>query len=239
MRWIQLHMVLILGLVGLASCGTDSPGTGAVGVSWMVEGATCELAGLTTVRLDLLQDGELLDSQEGSCSAGSLVLEGVTEGRYDLYLAGLDPEDNVLYEASYEGLKVVAGDTPSTPPSKLLLSMKLGVVKLRWTLPAENPMCSFNDIADVEVSVLQDGSMFSLYHQLFPCDPGTSEDLPSPLVGGWIEISNILPGDVKLVLYGINSQDERVFKGEAEATVEISAPVEVSVPLTACDNGCI
>jgi hypothetical protein len=236
--WWIASAVWTLSSVG---CGEEAPGTGGVEVSWMVEGATCQIAGLETVRAELHIKGEVVSSEEAACLDGKLRIDDVLEGRYDIYLAGLDAAGHVRYDGSHTGLKVKAGSTYASPPAKIRLTMKLAELRLQWSLQATNPMCGFNNVSVVEVNVFQAGSMFSLYQEDFPCDPGTVKvsELPSPLVEGWIIISQLLPGDVTVVLYGLDSKEERIFKGESSVTLTNVEPVDAQIPLTPCDNGCI
>jgi len=238
MWWWVATAVLALGSV---ACGEEAPEMGGVEVSWMVEGATCQIAGLETVRAELHIKGEMVQSEEAACLDGKLRIDDVLEGRYDVYLAGLDAAGHVRYDGTHAGLKVKAGDTYAAPPAKIRLTMKLAELRLQWSLQADNPMCGFNNVALVEVNVFQAGSMFSLYQEDFPCDPGTvkASDLPSPLVDGWIQIAQLLPGDVTIVLYGLDTQEERIFKGELSVTLTNVEPVDAQIPLVTCDNGCI
>ncbi len=235
--------IAIFTVLGTAfsGCGSTSEGPGIVQVEWRVEGTTCQKAGIEAVRLDLFQDSELMFSQDGICSAGSLTMPEIDPGRYDVVLSGLSADDLAIYEATYEGLRVKEGTTPSTPDEDLVLRLKLGTVQLRWTLPSDNPLCGFNDVSQVEVNIAQASSMLNLFSGTFPCDPGStsSDALPAPLIDGWIVVSDILPGDVEILLYGLDSDGDRNFKGEESATVSVGGSLQLKVALEPCSGNCI
>ena len=239
--WCVAIFTILATATSFSGCGSTSEDPGVVQVEWRVEGTTCQKAGIETVRLNLFQDSELMVSQDGICSAGSLTMPEVETGRYDLVLSGLDSDELAIYEATHPGLKVKEGTTPSTPGEDLVLRLKLGTVQMRWTLPSDNPLCGFNDVSQVEVNIAQASSMLNLFSGIFPCDPGsTSNDaLPAPLIDGWIVISDILPADVEILLYGLDSDGERNFKGEESASISIGGSLQLKVALEPCSGNCI
>lgn len=238
--------VLILGtmmvLTGLQACFGDSQGPGRVQVSWQVEGSTCKTAGLTDVRVDLLQAGETVFSESARCTDGSVLFEDVPVAVYDVVVRAFNEMDVPIYEGSAEGMAVKEGETPSTPDGPIKLKPKKATVMLKWSFPKDNSMCSFNNVETIEVNLSQSGTTVDIFAGAFPCDPGYAEpdELPAPFEGGWIVISDVPSGEVDLFLFGLSPEGERVYFGVEEAwQVGNSSPNQVTVEMFSCDGNCI
>ncbi len=242
MKPVRLVPVFVCMLGWMTACGEEAPGKGDVEIRWQIPGTTCQHEGLVQVRVDLSVKGEVVRSASAACSLGRIQIPDVKEGRYDLHLAGLDEENVVQYEAFYSGLKVKGGSSPSAPDKTIQLQPRMATLRLRWTLPPDNPICGFSGISVVEVNIRHSGMAQSVYHEDFPCDPGTvaPEDLPSPLVsGGWLEISPLPPGDVRVLLYGLDPEDNRLFIGEQTLELTILEPAQTTIELRPCNDDCV
>ncbi len=242
-RYYLISLAALLVMSGLTACGEGTTGPGRAQVSWQLEGTTCKNAGITDIRVDLLQEGETIFSGSAACSAGSVLFDDVPVGVYDVRIKGFDGDSNPIYEGSYEGLAVKEGETPSTPDGTIKLKAKKGTVLLAWSFPADKSnLCSFNNVETIEVNVSQSGTVVEHFAGVFPCDPAYAdpEDLPAPLENGWIVLSDIPPGEVDILLFGLSPEGDRVYFGEEEADqVGNTGYVQVMVQLLPCNGNCI
>ncbi len=244
---MKYNFVWMLGTVimfaGLQGCFSDSQGPGRVQVSWQVEGSTCKAAGLTDVRVDLLQDGTTVFSEATRCTDGSVLFEDVPVAVYDVVVKGFNQDDVPIYEGSAEKMAVKEGETPSTPDGPVKLKAKKGTLLLQWSFPKDKSnLCSFNNVQTIEVNLSQSGTVVEIFAGVFPCEPGYAdpEDLPAPFESGWIVISDVPPGEVDLFLFGLSPEGERVYVGTQEAVlVGNTGYVQVLVELFSCDGNCI
>jgi hypothetical protein len=239
----HLLMAAMLILAGPLACMGDSQGPGRVKVTWQVDGSTCKNAGLVDVRVDLRQQGETIFSELTKCSDGSVLFEDVPVGVYDVVAKGFDADANPIYEGAFADMAVKEGETPSQPDGPIKLRAKKGTVLLAWSFPKDKSnLCSFNNVDSIEVNLSQTGSVVDIFAGTFPCDPayGDPNDLPAPLENGWVVISDVPPGEVDLLLFGLSPEGERVYFGQEEAVqVGNTGYVQVLVELLSCDGNCI
>lgn len=235
-------LLLIMGAVSGWCCTEDSQGPGRVQIEWQVDGSTCSKAGIVDIRVELLQMGESIFQESASCTDGTVLFEDVVAGVYDVRIRGYDKENNPFYEATYQGLAVKEGSTPTEPPESLKLKAKKGALLIDWIYPKDqSDPCSFGLVDVIEINVAQSGSVVDIFAGAFPCAPalGDPAELPAPMVNGKIEISNIPPGEVDVVLFGLSPEGERVYFGEEKVMMANSGEVQVTISLEPCEKNCI
>jgi len=235
-------LLIILVAVAGISCTEDSEGPGNVRVDWQVSGSTCAKAGIVDIRVELLQMGESIFQESARCTDGTALINDVVVGVYDVRVRGYDKDNNPFYEATYEGLAVKEGSTPTEPPDALKLEAKKGTLLLDWVYPDDqSDPCSFGVVDQIEINVAQSGSVVDIFDGVFPCAPAHSdpEDLPAPLKSGKIEISGVPPGEVDVVLFGLSPEGERVYYGEDQISMVNSGEVQVTISLHPCEKNCI
>jgi hypothetical protein len=240
-RIIGSLVLMTIAMSGLC-CMEDSEGPGRVRVDWQVDGATCSKAGIVDIRVELLQLGESIYQESARCTDGTALFENVAADVYDIRVRGYDTENNPFYEATYQGLAVKEGSTPTEPPEALKLKARKGALLLDWVYPKDqSDPCSFGVVDQIEVNVAQSGSVVDIFAGVFPCAPalGDPADLPAPLNDGKIEIADIPPGEIDIVLFGLSPDGERVYYGEEKVMMANSGEVQVTVSLEPCEKNCI
>lgn len=226
----------------LCMCSDDSSGPGRVQVYWQVANTTCTKAGITDVWVHLSQGQERLLSRSTHCSAGTVLIDDVPAGVYDILVEGHDKDDAITYEGSYLGLDVEEGEVASSPPGKIMLSLKSGTLLLNWKLVnTSSNICGFNNVAQVEVNVSQNTPLLNLFSGVFPCDPSSADPdtLPAPLVNAWIEIGGMPPTDLDVVLFGLSPEGVRLFQGDETVPMPIGGETQVSIELAPCQGECV
>lgn len=239
-----LFSLLVLFAAMAVGCAEDEVGYGSIQVKWLIQGTQCGPAGIKLIRVDLKQSGTTILSEPGDCGNGKLLLENVPEGVYDIQLTGLNDNSKGIYEGYYPNFKVRAGSTPNVTPS-IPVTVKTGELALMWILPTAKP-CSGNNIAQVETTLWR-GSVAERT-VTFSCDPGSATpsdqeaaawlDAQVDFTDGYMVFRNLVPGEMKVNLFGISSEGLRTAYGEETVEVPIDNDVKVDVQLTACQDPC-
>ena len=237
MRKATIFLVTFLAAGWLVSgCGDDDGGDGfgSAKISWQVLGSSCTVAGIIDVKVALKQDGAtMLSSEPVRCGDGSMVFPEVPVGTYEVRVLGFNEDNQVTHEGLSEGLDVGDSDIPAELDQPVSLDIRAGIVKLRWTFPAAGSgLCAFNNVAEVEVNVSQTSTKKLLFQEILPCDPD-----PEDLDDGWFVISDVPPGEVDLVLFGLSPDGDRVSTGNEQLTVGDGENNEVLITLEPCAGG--
>jgi hypothetical protein len=241
-RYFALMLGTLMSFAGLQGCFDEEQGPGRIQVNWQVEGGTCKSVGITDVRVDVRRDGETIFSESTRCTDGSVLFEDVPVTVYDVVVKGYNEDQIPVYEGFADKMAVKEGETPSTPDGPVVLRPMKATVLLQWSFPNGNSICSFNNVATVEVNVSQSGTVVDIFSGTFPCDPGQAEpdELPAPFEGGSIVISGVPAGQIDLFLFGLSPEGERVYFGVEEAVLVGNASSNaVLVELFSCDGNCI
>jgi hypothetical protein len=249
MRTTVAFAFALLLAMSAAGCSEEPAGPGIVQVSWKLDMTTCAQADVDLVRVQLLQDQQAIYSQDAACGDGTDQLNDVEAGVYDLRLQGIrvnapaaetDGTEDILYEGEYAGLKVRSGSAPSSPPETIVLKLKPGEIWLAWSFPqGQSTICSFNNVATVEVNITQAATSLPLLQDEFPCDPG---DVPPETINfknGFIVIEDVPAGEVDLVLFGISPDGKRTSQGTKTISILKGQKVQVLVTLEPCLGECV
>ncbi|GEM_PF-4046091 len=240
LKFFVLTTMLALG----SGCAEDAAGFNSLVVKWEVQGTKCSTAGIVNVRVELKQSGVTVISESGSCAKGSLVLEEVPEGVYDIVLVGLDENSKGTFEGRLSGVRVKEGAAP-VETSAIQLAVKKGELMLMWILPTAKP-CSGNDIYRVEATLWRGEDVVRTLE--FYCDPGSvpldkteTAELEANMVRfeeGYMVFWGLVPGTIRINLFGISSTDKRTAQGELEVEVPKDGYVKADVQLEACQHPC-
>jgi hypothetical protein len=209
----------------LPACGGGGDSSGSLTVRWVVGGTSCDAAGVSTVKIHLLEnDLDVLPPPDptATCVVGTdgLTLAKVPTGTFTLKIEGLDAQGNAFYEGTRDAVKVYS-DKLTTVDPPVTMSMKKAAVNLTWRF-ANGKMCPANGVSKVELGVFDQGSSEVLNLQ-FPCGDGLA------LIEG-------LRGNDKLNfnLFGVDAQGKRSFKGKAEVTPEPGKTADLEIVLAPC-----
>ena len=238
-------VVMALFSILAQACAEEAAGFGSVQVSWTITGSQCGTAGIVLVRVDLVQEGTPIVSESAPCSGGSkILLEDVPEGVYDVIVTGLDKDSRKIYQGSMEGLRVRAGAEPVQTGSIPVVVIK-GELKLMWILPTAKP-CSGNDISKVEATLWRGVDVVRTVE--FYCDPGAvALSKPEQAIldqanvafeDGWMVFRELVPGELRVNLFGLSDDGLRTAFGEDTVEVPIGNDVELEVLLSKCQDPC-
>jgi hypothetical protein len=180
--------LLSIVLLPLASSGclfihTDPPHDthGDIAFDWSFAGeAQCANAGVDTVKVDVLQDGELIDEINEPCVGGGLTLTDFLEGIYDVDVTALDPSANIVFHGAFT-IHVIGGQSnnagvitldavnPPPPPT--------GTTQFFWSFlyPTDSNVvtdCTTAGADSVTVSLTPLFAGGATFQQAFACSAG-------------------------------------------------------------------
>lgn len=234
MNRLGLAVAILSVFVALLSCGNDEgpAGPGKVEIKWKLANTTCDAAGIIEVEVRLLQDGQKVASASPRCEQGKFLFEEVPAGTYDVELLGKDAKGDPWYEGFYTGLVVKEGDVPSTPDTAIVLTLRKGGIKLAWSFPPDISTCGFAGVAQVEVNILKASDNDVLFSQVYDCNIPAEQ-----LEGTWLVVRELPLVEVKVVMFGLDVNGERISQGSATATISPKADPEVKIILEPCEGG--
>lgn len=215
-----LASILVMGLFG---CG-DSRGVGRLTVSWVVGGPGCEAAGIASVRIRVVEDGEdvLPELAPQPCEEGfgGLTLADVPAGRFTVLLEGLTSDGRADFEGRVEGVRI--RENRETVLAPIVLSLKPASLRLRWGFK-DGLLCGSHAVQTIHATLIDDLGNEVLTPPPFPCE------LPLPLtdVEGGVLLTD-LPArrTLSVLLYGMNVEGIARHFGYGEVD---TAPGEVSI----------
>ncbi len=225
-----LTFVMLLTLVA-AGCG-DSRGVGSLKVAWLLGGPGCEEAGITTIRVRLLEDGsDVLDPPTtAECGQGfaGLAIDAIPSGKYTLLVEGRTAEGRTEFEGRIEDVRIRENEITQPPPVVLLL--KTASLRLRWGF-RNGLLCGSNGVLSIQATLIDDLGNEVLAPTLFPCElPLASGDIE-----GGVLVTN-LPArrTLAILMYALNIKGVAVQFGYGEADTAPGETASVSVLLDKC-----
>ena len=224
-------------LIALGACDHSAKSSpGVLKVSWQIQGNTCKAAGVETVRVTLLLDGAVYEARDSACAAGEMTFVDVPSMVYGVQLTGFDVDGETRYAGELAAFDLVAGETSET--GRIAMTKVGSGISLAWYF-ANNLLCSFNGVYEVEVTVWYD--QLQLHNKIYSCDPfgdlqaGTGT--PSGDLG--VKVYDLQVPEVDVVLFGLDANADRIFVGE-ERGIQLNegAVKRVNVKLEACEGTC-
>ena len=232
-RWLATVAVAVLG-AALGAC--DHGGTsraGALEVHWQIKGNRCAQAGVTTVQVSVLYGDGAVAAQTAACEDGQVVFDALDGAAYTVQVDGLEADGSPAYSATASDVRV-GGDEP-TAVTLELIHIGSGL-SLSWYF-ANSGLCSFNGVAQVDVTVRYDD--LELFHQVYGCDPFADATLPPPADGVLgIVVADLQVPEARVVLFGLDREGVRRFSGDKTIQLHEGRVVSVSVELTECEGPC-
>ncbi len=244
---VSVGATLLLGLLG---CGGSSGGEppGSIRVRWDVP-VGCQTAGIDRVRVWVREAGSPPDTpptlqQTATCGDGSLTLDGVPAGTWELFVDGLDPTGHPTHGASTE-VDVAGGETSSPPP--LTLVRKPSALDISWRF-ADGGLCSSHGVHTVAIHVFDETGGErgpQVLRDGIDCDPfatlGPDERVFGALADPTytpkgIVVGDLDPGAYAVRIFGLDESGERTVKGQVQAHTGIGDITAVEVVLVPCDD---
>lgn len=227
----------LVAFIALTACDhSEKASPGLLKVSWQIQGNTCKAAGVETVRVTLLLDGAVYEARDSACAAGEMTFVDMPSMVYGVQLTGFDVDGETRYTGELEAIDLVAGETNET--GRIAMTKVGSGISLAWYF-ANNLLCSFNGVVEVEVTVWYD--QLQLHNQIYSCDPfgdtETGAGVPSGDLG--VKVYDLQVPEVDVVLFGLDANGDRIFVGEERAIqLDEGAVKRVNVKLEACDGAC-
>jgi hypothetical protein len=195
---------LVATMAMLASAGgclifnTAGVSRGEVSVGWVFSGGLdCQQAGVSEVLVTLTARSTTAASVgplSVSCTQGSVVVENIREGDYDLSLDGVTSA-RVLTHTRTLAVVVVAGQRTDLAVQDV--PSLLGVLRLDWSF--EDPAggaavyaCDLAGVQNIRIILTEQGALSAAFDGITECD---QED--------GVEIADITPGDYWLTVVGL------------------------------------
>lgn len=220
-------IIFALLLCGV-SCEPLGPGPGELTLGWKLGfGVECDdaAAGVTTIRATVLSSDSKLQvaEQTAACSAGSLRIERLPAGRYEVLVEAGDSADFTvaLFSGRATGVVVAGDDVVSLGQvalAKIPPSQNPGELELSWTF--SSGLCGANGVETVTVLVWRE-LVYSEHSRSYPCD------LPAP---GYVALK-LPPAEYGILLEGRNAEGALVKTAKnASVTIEIGRTTRLTGP---------
>jgi hypothetical protein len=204
-------------------------------VSWQIDGNTCDVAGVKSVHISLTLEEALYDTAEKPCADGEAAFIDLPPGDYQVALEGRNDKGEVKYVADSVTVEVPPGATGKSP--KMVLSPIGSGLNLTWYFQ-DNKLCSFAGVVQVEVNVWsKEGQALGDSPKQYACDPFQEAGATGDATPG-IKILNLQVKEVDLVLFGLDQDGDRVYKGTASVKLEDGKLLDVQVELKPCSGTC-
>jgi hypothetical protein len=188
---------LTTGCVVVKEPETVEPGTGEVEVSWQVASSGCEASGVTEVAVEIGGVGGSYD-----CAAGTAMLT-VPAGTHDLFIAGYDASGVARYGGESAAVTVIGGQTTRVPT--VVMGALPASITASWSFD-NGMLCAQNGVEQIDMIVYDND--FIEDESVAPCDSGE------------LTIADIRAGEFVISLLGRDANQQVVYSGEAQVSLE-------------------
>ncbi len=217
--------------IGLAGC-SDARGVGSLAVSWILGGPGCDAAGITTVRVRLLDDDYdvLQDAPPQACDTGfaGITLADIPAGRFTVMLEGLTDAGEAEFEGRVEGVRI--RENQETKLAPIVLSLKPASLRLRWGF-SNGLLCGSNGVQTIHATLIDDLGNEVLSPVPFPCElPLATMDAE----GGVLLTGLPSRRTLSILLYGMNFEGVARQFGYGEVDTAPGKTSSISVLLDSC-----
>lgn len=226
-------------LTGLAACGDDPPGPGALNANWKFAGTSdCEDLHIKNLEARVVTgSGTIVAQNSATCDAaarsGAILVESIAVGTYLVEVEGYDDGGVGRYlGVSASSIGIPEGGTAETDPITLL--RKGATLTVDWGLPGGK--CSSSDVATVRIELLDDTGQpldDGSYVQEVDCDhefadpdsedPANPEMLPGVVFEDLDEIEDMI-----VLGTGVNDAGEDIARAQVDG-VDLAAGDRVDI----------
>lgn len=228
---VLVPLFAVLFATGAGGCG-DAAGVGGLAVSWILGGPGCEDAGVSTIRLRLLEgNSDVLEpAPTADCDQGYAGLDvvDVPAGRFTMLLEGLNEDGHADFEDRVEHVRIRENDTTTLGP--VVLALRPSSLRLRWGF-RDQLTCGSSGVLKVQATLIDDMGNEVATPAPFLCEIPLTAENPE---GGVLLTDLPARRTLSILLYGLNVDGVAVQFGYGEVDTAPGDTAAAAVWLDTC-----